>query len=226
MKNWSDIAPAGRPFIKMQGLKNHFVIIDGRAKPFKPSVDEIKYICDIGVGPGAEQIIVIEPITEHGHGAYARSRIYNSDGTEAEACGNATRCVAKLLMQESGLDSLGIEINFEVLKCQRDGENISVEMGKISFDWDQIPLAEECDTLHVDIKDVGISDGVAVNVANPHLVFFVDDFDAVDLATVGSRVQKNPLLLKSANVGLAEIIDNTHIKFQVYERPGMLTMAC
>lgn len=226
MKSWSDITPKGRPFVKMQGLKNHFVIIDGRDQPFQPTAEEINNICDIGVGPGAEQIMVIEPVTEYGKGAYARSRIYNSDGTEAEACGNATRCIALLLMEESGLDALGIEINFEVLQCRRDGENISVEMGKISFDWDKIPLAEECDTLHVDIKDEGISDGVAVNVANPHLVFFVDDFDAIDLVGVGARVQKHALLPQSANVGFGEIIDNTHIKFQVFERPGMLTMAC
>lgn len=227
MKKWFDIAKKGRPFVKMQGLKNHFVIIDGREVAFKPSPDEIRAICDIGTGPGAEQLIVIEGVTEQGKGAYARVRIYNSDGiSEAEACGNATRCVALLLFEESGLEALGLEINFEVLHCQRDGENISVEMGKISFDWDKIPLARACDTLHVDIKAGGLSDAVAVNVANPHLVYFVDDFDAVDLASAGAEIAKNDLLPQSANVGLAEVIDDIHIKFQVYERPGMLTQAC
>ncbi len=226
MSSWSDIAKAGRPFVKMQGLSNHFVIIDGRTDPFKPNTKEIIHICDPKLGVGAEQLLVIEPVTDKGEGAYARVRIYNPDGPEVEACGNATRCVALLLFEESGLDELGLEINFEVLNCTRDGDNISVEMGKISFDWGKIPLSHEMDTLHVDICDDGVSDAVAVNVANPHLVYFVDDFNAVDLADVGARIQGHDYLPQSANVGLAEIIDETHIKFQVYERPGVLTQAC
>jgi diaminopimelate epimerase len=226
MKKWSDILPNGRPFIKMQGLRNHFVIFDGRETSFSPSMDEIISICDPCVGVGAEQLLVIEPVTKAGVRAYARVRIYNPDGPEVEACGNATRCVAKLLFDESGLDEFGLEINFEILHCQRVGENISVEMGKISMEWDKIPLAHECDSLHVDISDNGVSDGVAVNVANPHLVYFVDDFNAVDLASVGESIQSNELLPESANVGLAEILDHENIKFQVYERPGVLTQAC
>jgi diaminopimelate epimerase len=226
MEKWSDISPEGRPFIKMQGLKNHFVIVDGREQAFRPSAQEIIEICDPTIGVGAEQLLVIEPVTQVGDGAYARVRIYNPDGPEVEACGNATRCVAKLLFDESGLDEFGLEINFEILHCQRVGENISVEMGKISMEWDKIPLAHECDSLHVDISDNGVSDGVAVNVANPHLVYFVDDFNAVDLASVGESIQSNELLPESANVGLAEILDHENIKFQVYERPGVLTQAC
>ncbi|MDG1708361.1 MAG: diaminopimelate epimerase [Emcibacteraceae bacterium] len=226
MKDWSKLMSQGRPFIKMQGLKNHFVIVDGRDQPFKPKKEEIITICDPRIGVGGEELLVIEPVTEAGKGAYARVRIYNPDGLEAEACGNATRCMALLFFDETGLDELGIEINFEVLMCTRDGDNISAEMGKVSFDWDKIPMAEECDTLHVDISDEGVSDGVAVNVANPHLVFFVDDLNAIDIAGVGERIQKNPMLPESANVGIAEILDDTHIKFQVYERPGVLTQAC
>lgn len=226
MKNWIDIVSQGRPFVKMQGLGNHFAIVDGRQRPFTPTSNEIVTICDPRFGVGAEELLVIEPVSEAGAGAYARVRIYNPDGPEVEACGNATRCVALLLLQESGLDELGLEINFEVLQCKRDGDNISVEMGKISFDWEKIPLAQACDTLHVDIVDEGVKDGVAVNVANPHLVFFVDDFDEIDVAEVGARVQKNALLPQSANIGIAEILDDTHIKFQVYERPGVLTQAC
>ena len=227
MKKWFDIDKKGRPFVKMQGLKNHFVIIDGRENAFRPSPEEIRAICDIGTGVGAEQLMVIEGVTEQGKGAYARARVYNPDGnSEAEACGNATRCVALLLFEETGLDSLGIEVNFDVLNCWRDGENISVEMAKISMDWDKIPLARPSDTLHIDIKAGGLSDAVAVNVANPHLVYFVDDFDAIDLASAGREIAKNETLPRSANIGLAQIIDDTHIKYQVWERPGMLTMAC
>jgi diaminopimelate epimerase len=226
MIGWSDIVLQGRPFVKMQGLKNHFVIVDGRDQSFNPTAQEIIHICDPKMGIGAEQLLVIESITEKGAGAYARVRIYNPDGPEVEACGNATRCVAKLFFDETGLDELGVEINFEVLQCEKDGDNISVEMGKISTEWDKIPLAHECDTLHVDICDEGVSDGVAVNVANPHLVFFVDDFELIDVAGVGTRIQKNPMLPESANVGVAEILDDTQIKFQVYERPGVLTQAC
>ncbi len=226
MNDWFDIAPKGRPFVKMQGSMNHFVIVDGRRELFRPSSAEIISICDIGTGPGAEQIMVLEPVTDHGLNAYARVRIYNPDGTEAEACGNATRCVAKMLFEESGLDKLGLEINYQVLNCEKDGDNISVEMGRISFEWDKIPLSENSDTLHIDIESGLIKDAVAVNVGNPHLVYFVDDFDAIDLAQVGPEIQKNDLLPQSANVGVAEIINDTHIKAQVWERPGMLTMAC
>ena len=226
MKNWFDIAQQGRPFVKMQGLGNHFAVVDGREQPFKPSTAEIVTLCDPRLGIGAEQLLVIEPVSEAGAGAYARVRIYNPDGPEVEACGNATRCVALLLFEESGLDELGLEINFEILNCKRDGANISVEMGKISFDWEKIPLAKQCDTLHVNIVDGAVKDGVAVNVANPHLVFFVDDFEEIDVAGVGARIQKNALLPQSANIGIAEILDDTRIKFQVYERPGVLTQAC
>jgi len=226
MNDWFDIAPKGRPFVKMQGLQNHFVIIDGRTDPFRPTPVEVNSICNVGIGPGAEQIIVIEQVEGHGINAYARLLIYNPDGTEAEACGNATRCVAKILFEESGLDKLGLEVNHHVLNCEKDGDNISVEMGRISFEWDKIPLSENSDTLHIDIESGPIKDAVAVNVGNPHLVYFVDDFDAIDLTQVGPKIQKNALLPQSANVGVAEIIDDTHIKAQVWERPGMLTMAC
>jgi diaminopimelate epimerase len=226
MKNWFDIAPLGRPFVKMQGLRNHFVIVDGRAEPFRPVADEIISICDIGTGPGAEQLMVIESVSDAGAGAYARVRIYNPNGEEAEACGNATRCVAKLLFEEAGLDEMGLEINFQVLNCAKDGDNISVEMGHISFEWDKIPLSTNSDTLSVPIECELGTDGVVVNVGNPHIVYFVDKFDAEKLMIAGPKVQSNPLFPKSVNVGSAEIIDDTHIKLQVWERPGMLTMAC
>lgn len=212
--------------MKMQGLGNHFVIIDGRTRAFAPAAEDIATICDPHVGVGADQLLVIESVTNAGEGAYARVRIYNPDGPEVEACGNATRCVALLLFEESGLDELGLEINYVILNCRRDGENISVEMGKISFDWEKIPLAVPHDTLHVEIEDEVLGDGVAINVANPHLIFFVDNLDKIDVAAVGARIQKNALLPKSANVGIAEIIDDNNIKFQVYERPGVLTTAC
>lgn len=225
MKSWTSSFPKGRSFIKMQGLRNHFVIVDGRAQPFAPDAGEIIRICDPCSGVGGEQLLVIEPPSTTS-GAYARVRIYNPDGKEVEACGNATRCVAKLLFDESGRCELGLEIHHSVLWCERAAELISVEMAKVSMDWQKIPLAQACDTLHVDISDNGVCDGVAVNVGNPHLVYFVDDFAAVDLADVGTRIQANALLPESANIGLAEVIDDQHIKFQVYERPGVITQAC
>ncbi|MBT5187193.1 MAG: diaminopimelate epimerase [Kordiimonadaceae bacterium] len=226
MKNWLGIAPTGRPFVKMQGLRNHFVIVDGRTQPFKPSISEIVSICDIETGPGAEQLMVIEPVSDAGEGAYARVRIYNPDGEEAEACGNATRCVAKLLFEEAGLDEMGLEINFQILNCSKEGDNISVEMGHISFEWDKIPLAENADTLNVNVACELGENAVAVNVGNPHLVYFVEKFNSELLRAEGPKVQNNPLFPQSINVGSAEIIDDTHIKLQVWERPGMLTMGC
>ena len=228
MKNWSDIAPAGRPFIKMQGLKNHFVIIDGRAKPFKPSVDEIKYICDIGVGPGAEQIIVIEPITEHGHGAYARSRIYNSDGTEAEACGNGSRCVSHLLMEEKKIKKISINTKSGILNSIDNGnKNITIDMGEPIFDWEKIPLSEEMDPSNVCItlKDNSSFDGYALSVGNPHIIFF-NDIETDKLKIIGPEIENHKTFPKKCNVTFAKIIDQNNIKVNVWERGAGLTKAC
>jgi diaminopimelate epimerase len=227
---WSDMIKAGRPFIKMHGLKNHFIIVDGRNDPYTPPADAIVEICDVKRGIGADQLLVIEHPSEKGIkvNAYARMRIYNIDGSEAETCGNATRCLAKLLLKESSLQNLVIETKGGNLHCWRneDADLISVFMGKVTTDWKSIPLAKPCDTMNVEINCGPLKSAVALNIGNPHLVFFVDELKCINLSLYGPQVQSHTLLPESANVGVAQIIDNSNIFLTVFERPGILTMAC
>lgn len=218
-------ATAGRAFVKMHGSRNHFVIVDAREEPFAPAVDEIVRICDVQVGVGADQLIVVEPSSRADVDAFMR--IWNTDGGEAEACGNATRCVAWMLFQESGRDAVVIETLAGPLNCERAGEmRVRCEMGKVTTDWRAIPLASEQDTLHLAVGNGPLEDGVAVSVGNPHAVFFVPDLDRVDLARYAPDVQRNPLFPRQANVGAAQVVDAEHLRLAVYERGAGLTTAC
>lgn len=218
-----------RPFLKMQGLGNHFVIVDGRATPFQPPVEEIIRICDEKTGIGAEQLLVIEPPTDQALslGANARMRIYNPDGAEAQACGNATRCVVYLLLEETRGDIVQLETMAGILEGRRAGElSVSVNMGRISTDWESIPLSRPTDTLHAEIESGPLQDATVLNIGNPHAVFFVDDLQAVDLERFAPAIQADPLFPESVNVGAAELVDETSLRLSVYERPGVLTTAC
>lgn len=213
----------------MQGLRNHFVIVDGREDPYHPDRSEIINICDPQTGVGGDQLVIIEPPSSEGaeSGAYAFMRLLNVDGRDVEACGNATRCIAWLLMEESGVDALKIETRAGVLECQREGDlQVSCVMGKISMDWQKIPLSEERDTLHLDIESGVLNDPVALNIGNPHAVFFVDDLDKIDLERLAPSVQKNKLFPDEVNVGLAQMIDAENMRLVVYERGAGLTTAC
>jgi len=208
----------------MHGLHNHFVIVDGRVDSFTPSKDEIARICDVTAGVGADQLIVIEPSA---HDADVFMRILNTDGREVEACGNATRCVAWLLFAESGSDKAVIETLAGQLRCYRAGDNlVTAEMGTVTMDWQSVPLAEERDTLHLGLVSGALADPVAVNVGNPHAVFFVDDLDAVDVAADAPEIQRNELFPDSTNVGVAELLSAQKMRLSVYERGVGLTMAC
>ncbi len=221
--------PATRPFIKMHGLRNHFVFVEerGMAAPLTPP--EIIRICDVHEGVGAEQVIGIAAPSAKGqqHGAYAFMRIYNTDGTESGACGNATRCMAQLMFEESGRDELLIETLAGLLPCAKaDGGLVSVTLGPIRTGWLDVPLAHQADTAHLPLESGPLKDGVALNIGNPHAVFFVPDFDAVDIAAVAPAIDADPLFLEGANVGVAQVIDDKTLRLQVWERPGMLTEAC
>lgn len=226
MKNWFDLLPKGRAFIKMQGLQNHFVIVDGRSSPFSPAKSEIQNICDLSSGVGAEQLLVLEPCSSVASGAYARIRIYNTDGAETEACGNAARCVALLLMREADLQQMSLEVAGRILFCKMEGKHISVAMGNVVMDWDQIPLSAEKDTLYFQPDDCPQINAVALNIGNPHVVVFVDKAEQINMPFLGQEIQKSASLPRSANVGFAQIINNSLIKLQVWERPGILTKAC
>jgi diaminopimelate epimerase len=229
----SSPAPQGllgaRAFIKMHGLRNYFVFVELRkgAPTLLPA--EIVRICDIHEGVGAEQVIGIEEPSAEGRrqGAHALMRIHNIDGMEAEACGNATRCMAHLLFEESASNELLIETAAGLLHCVKaEGGLVSVTLGPISMAWRMVPLAEEADTAHLPLESGPLRDGVALNLGNPHVVFFVPDLGSVDVPAVAPTIATDPLLPESANVGVAQVVDEKTLLLVVWERPGILTEAC
>jgi diaminopimelate epimerase len=154
-------------------------------------------------------------------------RILNVDGREVEACGNATRCVAWLLMEEACSDEIVLETLAGLIECRRTGDQeVSCAMGKVSMDWQDVPLAEKWDTCHVTLEHAPLIDGVALNVGNPHVVFFVDEIDAVDLESLAPGIQRDPLFPDEVNVGVAEMRSADHMMLKVFERGAGMTTAC
>ena len=223
----AEITMRGRPFIKMHGLRNDFIVVDGRTQPYRPSVEEIVPICDRREGIGGDELLIIDPPRAGSADATAFVRIFNPDGREVEACGNASRCVGWLLLQEGRRDEVVIDTLGGRLGCRRAGEKlVAVDMAKIRTGWQDIPLARKMDTLHLEIGVGPLRDPVGMNIGNPHAVFFVDDLDSVDLSIWGPRLQKHPLFPQEANIGAAQLIDSKTLKLSVWERPGALTTAC
>jgi diaminopimelate epimerase len=217
--------PAGRFFVKMHGLRNHFVITDAREEPYRPDDQEIIRICDPQTGVGGDQLIIIEAARSSGADVFMR--ILNVDAREVEACGNATRCVAWMLMEELGRDAVVVETLAGPLECKRAGPmEVSCAMGRISMDWREIPLAEERDTCHLDLAFGPLSDAVALAIGNPHVVFFVDDLEAVDLEALAPQIQQHPLFPNEVNVGVAQMTADDRMRLIVYERGAGLTTAC
>lgn len=219
----ASLPEGGRPFVKMQGLRNHFVIVDGRERAFAPSVDEITHICDVQVGIGADQLLIVE----RSQRADAFLRILNIDGREVGTCGNATRCVAWLLLEETGRDEIWLETGAGVLRCTRAGaRTVTVQMGRIQHDWRVIPLARPVDTLDLPLEQGPLVRGIASYIGNPHVTFFVPDLAALDVAALAHPVLSDPLFPEQVNVGLVEVTGLASLRLQVYERPGLLTGAC
>lgn len=215
--------PFTRPFIKMQGLRNHFVFLDCRHGEAVPAKAAIIRICDVHEGVGAEQVITIEPPRTAGAAAFMG--IYNTDGTEAQACGNATRCLAWLLFEELGASEILIDSLGGPLICQRKGEwDVSVTLGPITTDWRRVPLARAVDTAQLPLVSGALRDGVALSIGNPHAVFFVNE--DLDIPALAPAIARDPLFPESVNVGVARVLDETTLKLAVWERPGMLTEAC
>ena len=213
----------------MHGLRNDFIIVDGRREPYRPSAEEITRICDRREGVGGDELLIINPPrSESGsNAACAFVRIFNPDGREVEACGNATRCVGWLLLQESQYEEVVVDTLGGRLTCRGAGEKqVAVEMGRLRTAWQDIPLAREMDTLHLGIGAGPLQDPVGMNIGNPHAVFFVDDLDAVDMSIYGPRLQVHPLFPQEANIGAAQLVDPKTLKLSVWERPGVLTTAC
>jgi diaminopimelate epimerase len=213
------------PFIKMHGAGNDFVIVDARARPLALGAREARAIADRRTGVGCDQLILVEP-PRNGR-ANAFMRILNADGDEAGACGNGTRCVAALLMKEGGGAQVVIETAAGLLAAEAaDDGAIKVDMGPVRLDWREIPLARAQDTLHLELKLGPLADPVAVNVGNPHAVFFVDDPEVIDLGTLGPKLERHPLFPERANIGVAKVLDAERIRLRVWERGAGLTRAC
>jgi len=209
----------------MHGIGNDFVIIDSREQRLELSRQQACAIANRHTGIGCDQLILIEK-SQDDH-ADAFMRIYNTDGSEAEACGNATRCVASILMDESGEDHTIIETLAGLLDAHNtEGDLVAVDMGPANLDWRDIPLKEAMDTLHLGIGSGPLQDPVGVNMGNPHAVFFVDDADAVDLAQHGPILEHHKLFPQYANIGVATMKGEDDIRLRVWERGVGETLAC
>ena len=212
-------------FRKMHGLGNDFVVIDARARPLALDAALAKRIADRRTGIGCDQLIVIEPAKASLADAFMRIR--NADGGEVEACGNATRCVASLLMAEKGQDHVVIETVVGLLDAEAAaGGRIAVDMGPAQLDWRDIPISEAIDTLHLGIALGQLSDPVGVGMGNPHAVFFVPNADAVDIAALGPPLEHHKLFPARANIEVAQILSPTRIRMRVWERGAGITRAC
>ena len=217
------------PFRKMNGLGNDFVILDARARPIKMTAEIARRLADRSQGVGCDQVIVLEPSNK----ADAFMRIYNSDGSEVGACGNAARCVALLLAQETGRTKVTIETQEAMLRAEAtSAERVTVDNGAPRFAWDEIPLAEPFrDTRGIELQIGPIDEPVlhspsVVNVGNPHAIFWVDDVQAHDLGRFGPMLENHPVFPERANISLAQVTSRSGLKLRTWERGAGLTKAC
>ncbi len=213
------------PFLKMHGLGNDFVVLDARRAAIALDTEGAQALADRHTGIGCDQLIVLDP-PQH-PAAQLLMRIRNPDGSEAEACGNATRCIAWLLHRETGELHARIETAAGLLEAEimPDGQ-VAVDMGPARSFWREIPLARPADTDHVDLSLGPLSAPVCTNIGNPHATFFVDDAEAVDLATLGPVLEHHALFPQRANIGVAAVRDPTRLRLRVWERGAGLTRAC
>jgi diaminopimelate epimerase len=206
-------------FVKMHGCGNDFVIIDERSHGVGLSAVRAAALADRHTGVGCDQVIVIEAHDS----ADAFMHISNPDGSEAGACGNATRCVADILMRETGRGTVTIRsVAGELRATRRPGGLIEVDMGPVRLDWTDIPLARPMDTIRLDLP----GEPAAASMGNPHVTFFVPDLNAVPIAERGPRLEHDPLFPQRANIGFAQVIDPNTIRLRVWERGAGLTLAC
>jgi diaminopimelate epimerase len=224
------MANSTHTFWKMNGLGNDFAVFDARMSGLELDGVQARRIADRKNGIGCDQVIEIR----HSGNADAFMRILNANGSEVDACGNATRCVAALLSEEKLRSKVIIETGAGLLVCtsRADGA-VTVDMGRARLEWDEIPLSRLFPDTTA-LNNVEFEAGPAgplrnpgvVNVGNPHCVFIVDDVDAYDLAEIGPRIEHDPLFPQAANISLAQILTRNSIKLRVWERGAGLTKAC
>ncbi len=213
-------------FRKMHGCGNDFVVLDGRASPLPLTPARAAGLADRRRGIGCDQLITLEPAPEESE-ADAVMRIRNPDGTEAGACGNATRCVAALLAEQTGrrrhlIRTAAGDLWTDVLAPDR----VAVDMGEPGLDWRTVPLAASQDTLHLDIMAGPLAGPAAASMGNPHATFFVDEVAAVPIETLGPALEHHPQFPERANIGIAQILAPDRIRLRVWERGAGLTLAC
>ena len=212
---------------KMDGLGNDFVIIDNRRKITNLTKEQIIKICNRNF-LGCDQLIFIE--TDKSADAFLK--FYNSDGGESGACGNGTRCVADLISKEVNNKSIVFKTISGYLRSEILGNKIvTTEIGKAKIEWNEIPLSEKLNTKNLNIKisdkdNIEYSGGTAVNVGNPHIVFFVNQVDNFDIRKIGPHIENHKIFPEKCNVTIAQVIDKNLIKVKVWERGAGLTKAC
>jgi diaminopimelate epimerase len=218
-----------RGFRKMNGLGNDFVVVDARESALALVPELVQAIADRKEGIGCDQLIALEPSDR----ADVFMRIWNADGGEVAACGNAARCVAAVIAEEQGKPEVTIETEDQVLGAVVAGDGqVTIDMGLPRLRWDEIPLAEPFqDTRQIELQAGPIDapelhSPAVVNVGNPHAIFFVDDIEAVDLARVGPILEHHPLFPERANISVVQVLSPNHVKLRTWERGAGLTQAC
>ena len=204
-------------FHKMQGLGNDFVVLDARAAPIAVTPAAAQALADRRTGVGCDQIILIGASDK----ADVTLRIWNADGSEVQACGNATRCVPVLVGRDCSVETAA-----GILIANLAGDGATVDMGLPRFGWDEIPLAYAMDTTILPVGWGELEHPTAVSMGNPHVVFFVADIDAVPIAELGPTIEHDPLFPERINVNIATILDDGHVRMRTWERGSGLTLAC
>lgn len=205
------------PFMKMHGLGNDFVIVDSRISPIQISAQIAQGLGDRHRGVGFDQLAVINDSSD----ADVALSFYNSDGSTAAACGNATRCIAQYEMDRLQVDSLSMITERGLLAAQRYGDMVSVNMGHPMLDWDKIPLARPLDTLRLPLDGAPTATGMG----NPHCTFFVENAEAVDLTQLGPIFENDPLFPERTNVQFAHVVGKNLLRMRVWERGVGMTLA-
>jgi len=210
-------------FLKMHGIGNDFAIFDARKTPIALDTKTVRHVANRRFGVGCDQVIVMEPSAK----TDVFMRIYNADGGEVSSCGNATRCVAWIVMEETGARQITLETKGGLLKCERiEGNHIRADMGEPKFGWQDVPLSEERNTLHLGISMGELSDPIALSMGNPHAVFIVADADKIRVPKIGPKLEHYPLFPDRANISFAQPLGDTKVKLRVWERGVGETLAC
>ncbi|WP_255500226.1 diaminopimelate epimerase [Brevundimonas sp. P7753] len=218
-----------RPYIRMNGAGNAFIVVQAFEEGFHPTEDQVRALCDpASPTGGCDQLIGVEPSET----ADAFMRVWNADGSMVQTCGNALRCVGWLLLEATDKEEVIIDTLAGPTTARRAGDHqVTVDMGRPRLDWTEVPLSEEMDTRGIELQ-VGPIDAPllhtpgAVSMGNPHVVFFTDQQDDAFVRGSGSLIEHHPLFPEGVNVGFAKVIDRDHIRLRVWERGAGLTLAC